>query len=279
MTPSNDLITIGVGAVLPNGLVHGHGCSIGAYSYVADGCALEDNVDIGARATVMPPGGPSTTDDHHPRLLLRAGARIGAGAVVCGPSIIERGARIEPGAVVTSDVPPYAIVAGNPAYVVGYVSPLGGGGPERPVSMVHAPPTVGSQALASGASVIRFPEFADLRGLLSFGEVGGLLPFEVRRFFLVYGVPSREIRGEHAHHTLHQLLIAVTGTVSVLTDNGTEREEIQLNGPTVGVHIPPMVWGVQFRHSPDAVLLVLASDQYDAADYIREYDEFLRLVP
>ena len=74
------------------------------------------------------------------------------------------------------------------------------------------------------------------------------------------------------------MIVAVAGAVSVLTDNGFDREEVRLNEPTVGVHIPPMVWGVQFRHTPDAVLMVLASDRYDNDDYIRDYDEFIREV-
>lgn len=277
MTLGGASLTVGPGALIPNDLVHGRSCSVGEHSFVQAGVTLEDDVWIGPRATVLSPSG--TPELGQPAsLLVRAGAEIGAAAVVCGPSVIERGAKVRPGAVVTSDVPPYAIVEGNPAYLVGYVSQLGGPTQEGPVSQVHIPPQAGPLMLASGARVIRFPEYADLRGLLTFAEVDGLLPFEVRRFFLVYDVPSREVRGEHAHRNLHQLLIAVKGTVSVLTDNGTHRDQIQLDGPTVGLHIPPMVWGAQFRHSPNAVLLVLASDRYDADDYIREYEDFLGLL-
>jgi UDP-2-acetamido-3-amino-2,3-dideoxy-glucuronate N-acetyltransferase len=277
MNQTNSALVVGTGAVVPDGMVHGKGCSIGSAAYVGAGCALEDDVVIGTRATVMPPG-DSSEGSGNSQLLIRTGASVGPGAVICGAATIERGARVEPGAVVMSDVPPYAIVAGNPAYVVGYVSPPAGGGQAPAVEVVTAPADVGSMPLPSGASLIKLPEFLDLRGLLSFGEVGGLLPFEVKRFFLVYGVPSREVRGEHAHKTLHQFLIAVSGTVSILVDNGTGREEVLLDSPAIGLHIPSMVWGVQFRHSENAVLLVLASDRYDNDDYIREYDEFLRLM-
>lgn len=269
-------LLVGAGAVVPDDFVHGAGCSVGQNAFIGPGCRVGDSVKIEARATVVAP--EPSPDDGGPGLMVQSGASIGAGAVVCGAAVIGRGARVEPGAVVTIDVPPNAVVAGNPAYVTGYVSPPAGGSRGRPVEMVHAPSTTGTVALPSGASVTRFPDVADLRGRLTFAELEGQLPFPVDRFFLVYGVPSQELRGEHAHRRCHQLIVAVAGAVSVLTDNGFDREEVRLNEPTVGVHIPPMVWGVQFRHTPDAVLMVLASDRYDNDDYIRDYDEFIREV-
>jgi UDP-2-acetamido-3-amino-2,3-dideoxy-glucuronate N-acetyltransferase len=91
-------------------------------------------------------------------------------------------------------------------------------------------------------------------------------------------VSSREVRGEHAHRALHQLLICIHGECAVAIDDGTERGEVLLDRPDVALHLPPMVWGTQYRYSPDGVLLVLASDAYDPDDYIRDYDEFQRLV-
>ena len=264
------------GVVAPADFVLGAGCSVGAYAFIGPGCVAEDNVQIGARATVLAP--EPTSDVAAQRLLVQSGATIGAGAVVCGANVIGRGARIEPGAVVTSDVPPHAVVAGNPSHVTGYVSAAAGGAPGRPIEMVHAPKEVGAVVLPNGVSVIRFPEVIDLRGQLTFGEVDGQLPFAVDRFFLVYGVASQELRGEHAHRSCHQLIIATTGAVSVLTDNGSELIEVRIDEPNIGVYLPPMVWGVQFRHTADAVLMVLASDRYDADDYIRDYDEFIREV-
>ena len=264
------------GVVAPADFVLGAGCSVGAYAFIGPGCVAEDNVQIGARATVLAP--EPTSDVAAQRLLVQSGATIGAGAVVCGANVIGRGARIEPGAVVTSDVPPHAVVAGNPSHVTGYVSAAAGGAPGRPIEMVHAPKEVGAVVLPNGVSVIRFPEVIDLRGQLTFGEVDGQLPFAVDRFFLVYGVESQELRGEHAHRRCHQLIIATTGAVSVLTDNGSELIEVRIDEPNIGVYLPPMVWGVQFRHTADAVLMVLASDRYDADDYIRDYDEFIREV-
>ncbi len=269
-------LSVALGAVVSDDFIHEAECSVGPHAFIGPSCIAGEGVRIEARATVMAP--EPAPDGVLRQLTMQTGVVVGAGAVVCGAEVVGRGARIEPGAVVTSDVPPHAVVAGNPAYVTGYVSLPTGAGRGRPVEMVHAPNEVGSIALPSGASLIRFPEVADLRGLLTFAEVEGQLPFSVGRFFLVYGVPSQEVRGEHAHRQLHQLLVAVAGSVSVLTDNGAEREEVRLDDPTVGVHIPPMVWGVQFRHTADAVLMVLASDRYDGDDYIRDYSEFLSEV-
>ena len=94
----------------------------------------------------------------------------------------------------------------------------------------------------------------------------------------MFGVPSQETRGEHAHRRCHQFLICVHGSVRVLADNGSVREEFTLNSPSTGLHLPPMIWGTQYRYSADAVLLVFASERYDSDEYIRDYGEFLSLA-
>jgi dTDP-4-dehydrorhamnose 3,5-epimerase-like enzyme len=91
----------------------------------------------------------------------------------------------------------------------------------------------------------------------------------------VYDVESKEVRGEHAHKQCHQFLICVNGSCSVVVDDGTKRQEILLDRPGLGLYIPPMIWATQYKHSPDAVLLVFASEIYDPEDYIRDYQEFL----
>ncbi len=118
----------------------------------------------------------------------------------------------------------------------------------------------------------------DLRGNLAVGEAQRHVPFEIRRFFVVFGVEDQKIRGEHAHRRLHQFLICVHGSCHFVADDGENREEYILDRPNLGLYVPPMVWGVQYKYSPDGVLLVLASDYYDPADYIRDYSEFLELV-
>ena len=130
----------------------------------------------------------------------------------------------------------------------------------------------------SGVTLHRLPEVQDLRGMLSFAEMGREVPFEVKRYFLVFGVSSKETRGEHAHRTLHQFLICVHGRCHVVADDGKNRQEFVLDSPSLGIHLSPMVWGIQYKYSEDAVLLALASERYDASDYVRSYAEFLELV-
>ena len=104
------------------------------------------------------------------------------------------------------------------------------------------------------------------------------LPFAPRRLFTVYDVPSESVRGAHAHRECAQFLVCLAGEVSCLVDDGSAREAIDLDTPEVGLHIPPMVWGTQWKYTRNAVLLVLASHPYDADDYIRDYEEFLAEV-
>lgn len=129
-----------------------------------------------------------------------------------------------------------------------------------------------------GVKLYRLPHFQDFRGLLSVAEAGDQIPFEVKRIFLVSGVSSSEIRGEHAHRGLSQFLICVHGSCEVIADDGRQRESFRLDDPSIAVLMPPRVWGVQHQFTPDAVLLVLASEKYDPDDYIRDYSEFLSLV-
>jgi dTDP-4-dehydrorhamnose 3,5-epimerase-like enzyme len=129
-----------------------------------------------------------------------------------------------------------------------------------------------------GVALYSLPRFADARGVLTVADVGAQIPFAIERAFLVYDVPSPEVRGEHAHRTLHQFLVCVHGSCLVLVDDGNERQEFRLDVPTLGLYIPPMVWSIQYRHSRDAMMLVLASAPYDPADYIRDYETFQELT-
>jgi len=129
-----------------------------------------------------------------------------------------------------------------------------------------------------GVEIYRFPWVHDPRGDLTVGELEGDFPFRPKRYFIISGVPSGEIRGEHAHKVCHQFLMCAYGQCSVTVDDGSKRLEIQLDKPSVGIHLPPMIWGRQWQYSADAALLVFASELYDPADYIREYDEFIKTV-
>ncbi len=126
-----------------------------------------------------------------------------------------------------------------------------------------------------GAALMRLPAISEARGHLTFGELGKGLPFAPRRFFVISEVPREDIRGEHAHRELHQFLLCLAGSVVVDVDDGESRATVVLDSPEVGLHLAPMVWASQHNYSADAILLVLASAEYDPGDYIREYDRFL----
>jgi acetyltransferase-like isoleucine patch superfamily enzyme len=243
-----------------------------------DGVRLEDDVFVGPNATFTNDRFPRSRQvpEEYPRTVVGAGASIGANATLLPGITIGRGAMVGAGAVVTRDVPEGVVVVGSPARIVGYgsatvvaerqaIEPQRGRTGERPTG-------------TRGATIVDLPEHEDMRGKLSVLEAPGQLPFEARRAFIVFDVPSQEVRGEHAHHECHQFLICLAGSVRVVADDGTTRSEVLLDRPSIGLHLEPMTWGVQYRYTPDARLLVLASHGYDAADYIRSYDEFLKLV-
>ena len=128
-----------------------------------------------------------------------------------------------------------------------------------------------------GASLVRMHSIYEARGHLTVGEMGKGMPFVPRRFFVISDVPDAGIRGEHAHRALDQLLVCLAGSVVAEVNDGATQRSILLDVPHVGLHIPPMVWGVQHHYTRDAVLMVLASAEYDAADYIRDFSEFKAL--
>src|SRR5450432_1966619 len=111
-----------------------------------------------------------------------------------------------------------------------------------------------------GVDLYRFPFVKDPRGDLTVGEFENEFPFRPKRYFIVSGVPSGEIRGEHAHKQCHQFLICAYGQCSVTVDDGTTRLEVVLNQPSMGIYVPPMIWGRQWQYSADAALLVFASE-------------------
>jgi acetyltransferase-like isoleucine patch superfamily enzyme/dTDP-4-dehydrorhamnose 3,5-epimerase-like enzyme len=243
-----------------------------------DGITIEDDVFIGPNATFTNDPFPCSKQQmaEFDRTLVKCGASIGANATVLPGVTIGEQAMVGAGAVVTRDVPPLAIVAGNPARIIGYVGASAAPGAAK----IAVPPAeIGCVATSvAGVTLHRLPFVEDLRGMLTAGEVGPDVPFDVKRYFLVFGVSGKEIRGEHAHRMLHQFLICVHGRCHVVADDGEHRQEFILDDPTVGVHLPPMVWSTQYHYTDDAVLLFLASEHYDADDYIRDYAEFLKLV-
>jgi len=123
-------------------------------------------------------------------------------------------------------------------------------------------------------SLIEFPRIADPRGNLSFIEGMRHVPFEIRRVFYLYDVPGGESRAGHAHLVGQQLVIAASGSFTVVVDDGSARREVFLNRSYNGLYIPPLIWREICDFSSGSVCLVLASEYYDEADYYRDYDEF-----
>jgi dTDP-4-dehydrorhamnose 3,5-epimerase-like enzyme len=104
------------------------------------------------------------------------------------------------------------------------------------------------------------------------------LPFLPKRYFIVFDVAEGQTRGGHAHSTSHQLLICVKGSCLVALDDGKTRDEVWLDRPELALYLPPKIWATQKQFSPDAVLMVLASDLYNPEEYIKDYEEFLSIT-
>lgn len=134
------------------------------------------------------------------------------------------------------------------------------------------------QTKIKGVTLHRLNSNFDIRGKLTVGEFLKDIPFIPKRYFIVYDVPFNEVRGQHAHKLCKQFLICIHGSCNVIADDGKEKEEFLLNDPTLGIYIPPLIWGVQYKYTDDAILLVFASEYYDPNDYIRSYEEFLDII-
>ena len=241
-----------------------------------DGARIGDDVFIGPNATFSNDRFPRSRKQPKTFLatVVKEGASIGANATILPGLTIGRGAMVGAGAVVIESVPPYAVVAGNPARIVSYCD----AGPAPEIAAARAKVAATGKTRVKGVFVQELAEVADLRGNLVAGEIGKFLPFEVKRFFVVHGVSSRQIRGQHAHRKCHQFLICVRGSCRVIADDGRHRQEFLLDDAARGVYLPPKTWGVQYDYSADAALLVFASHAYDPRDYVRDYEAFLRLV-
>jgi acetyltransferase-like isoleucine patch superfamily enzyme/dTDP-4-dehydrorhamnose 3,5-epimerase-like enzyme len=238
------------------------------------GFRIEDGVRIGPNATFSNDKFITSADPNTapPITVVKRGAAIGANATILPGLTIHGASVVGAGAVVTRDVPPKAIVAGNPARILGYVDTSRSSGTKR------APITSLGVSHVKGVQVYELKHVTDMRGDLIVTELEKDLPFVPKRVFLVHDVPSTRARGEHAHRECHQYMVCLKGSVSVVVDDGEHSEEFELNRPWIGLHLPPRVWGIQYKYSSDAVLMVYASHPYDPADYIRDYDEFLREI-
>ena len=261
---------------IENDVVVGNRVTIKSGVQLWDGLRIADDVFIGPNATF--------TNDKNPRskqrpqtfliTVVELGASIGANATILPGITIGQGAMVGAGAVVTHNVPPYAIVVGNPARISGYT-----GNKQDEMSVAANSPLAENPSMVVGnATLHSLTQAVDMRGSLAAMEFSSQCPFVPKRLFLVHGVPSKSVRGEHAHFECHQFLIATSGSVAVAVDDGKNRGSVVLDSPALGLYIPPLTWGSQYQFSNDAVLLVLASHEYNDADYIRDYGKYLEIV-
>lgn len=126
--------------------------------------------------------------------------------------------------------------------------------------------------------IINLPIIKDARGNLTFVEGGNHIPFDIRRIYYLYDVPGGAERGGHAHHDLRQLIIAMSGSFDVVLDDGFNKKRIHLNRSFHGLYLETKVWRELDNFSSGSVCMVLASDIYKESDYVRDYDEYLRLA-
>lgn len=267
--------------LVENDVIIGDRTTIKSGVFVWDGLRIGSDVFVGPNVTF--------TNDKFPRskvypesflqTVIHDKASIGGGAVILPGITIGTGAMVGAGAVVTKSVPPYAIVTGSPARITGYVENASSSNQPLPRSIVGADQAEAISRVGVGdVTVHQLKYIADMRGDLSVGEFHKDIPFSPKRYFLVFGVPSQKTRGEHAHHKCSQFLICVKGSCAVVVDDGKNRVEVVLDAPNKGIYLPPLIWGIQYKYSEDAVLLVFASEYYEADDYIREYSEFSKIT-
>ncbi|MRH78504.1 WxcM-like domain-containing protein [Spiribacter sp. C176] len=124
--------------------------------------------------------------------------------------------------------------------------------------------------------LIDLPAISDPRGDLTFVEGGNHVPFQIRRVYYLYNVPVDSERGGHAHYDLEQVIFALSGSFRITVDDGRERREHWLRDPRTGLYVDRLIWREIDAFSQGAVCMVLASQPYHEADYIRNYDAFLK---
>lgn len=259
---------------IENEVIIGNNVTIKSGVQIWDGITIEDDVFIGPNVTFTNDKRPRSKEypDEFLKTKIKRKASIGANATILPGVTIGENAMIAAGAVVTRNVPENAIVMGNPAKITAYV--------DSSQNENSKPKLINKKTKSTkvkGVTIHTFPLINDLRGNLSVGEFEREIPFKPKRYFTVFGVPNKEVRGEHAHKECHQFLLCLNGSCNVLVDDGVNRAEYVLDAPNKGIYLPPMTWGVQYKYTEDAVLLVFASDFYDNEDYIRDYSEFKKM--
>ena len=126
----------------------------------------------------------------------------------------------------------------------------------------------------SVARIINLPKMGDRRGNLSVIEENAHIPFKIERAFWIYDVPGGETRGGHAYRESEEFIVALSGSFDVIIDDGKEKHTFSLNRSYYGLYVPRLMWREMVNFSTNSLALILSSTPYDAADYIRDYNEF-----
>lgn len=249
---------------IENDVVLGNNITIKCGVQVWDGITIEDNAFIGPNVTFTNDPYPRSKKypDEYSKTLVRNGASIGANATILPGLNIGKKAMIGAGAVVTTDVPDYAIVTGNPARVIGFS---------------EARNSIDQSSQINGIKYIDFSHNVDARGTLVFGETDQHLPFAPERFFYLTDLKDGKYRANHAHRVCTQIFLNLRGSTKIFIHNHTQKE-IHTLREGQGLIVPPLHWVVCFNSSPNDLIMVLNSHKYDKKDYIQCSDEFSRMV-
>ena len=252
---------------IENEVYIGDNCTIKSGVQLWDGITIKDNVFIGPNTTFANDKYPTSKVKRikNWQTLVEKNVSIGANSTILPGIKINENAIVGAGSVITKDVPRNAIVAGNPAKIIGYKE-------------IRSAQALENDKIFSkqDAYLVDLPTHTDLRGSLTVAELKEHIPFEIKRLFWTYDVPSKETRGEHSHKICEQFLICVSGSLLVETFKGKNRKSFQLSDSKKGLYIPPGIWASQREFTKNSVLLVLASHEYDSEDYIRDYDLYIK---
>jgi acetyltransferase-like isoleucine patch superfamily enzyme len=248
---------------IENDVIIGNRVTIKSGVQLWDSITIEDDVFIGPNATFTNDPFPRSKHyiENYPRININHGASIGANATILPGVKIGKNAMVGAGAVVTKDVPENSVVIGNPARIKRLLVPE--------EKETHP------KASIKDCKIIELPKISDPRGNLTFIENQRHVPFQIQRVYYLYDVPGGATRAGHAHKTMQQFLIAMSGSFDVIVDDGEEKSSFHLNRSYYGLYIPPMVWREIDNFSSGSVCLALASTLYDEEDYYRDYQEFV----
>jgi len=136
----------------------------------------------------------------------------------------------------------------------------------------------GDKMSVSDCRIIKFPVISDPRGNLTFIEGQNHIPFDIKRVYYLYDVPGGAERAGHAHKTLHQIILAMSGSFDIEIDDGRSKQKYHLNRSYFGLYVCPMIWRIIDNFSSGSVCMVLASDYYTEDDYFRKYQQFMEAV-